>query len=113
MTASRTLAGGVVFFVRTIGSVVPRSWACFVLAFVDLRKITSIPSKYSASVSSYLRIGITELNRDIPHELVFKPDRLNPRYCLHHRRFSVRDVTNCSYGLSEFARGLSHKCIAM
>ena len=48
-------------------------------------------SKYT---ETYLRISVTELDGNVPHELVFESNSLNARNCLHNRRLAVRDISN-------------------
>ena len=54
-------------------------WALFIFASVNLR------------------IGITELDGDIAHQLVLESDSLHARNCLDDGGFSVGDMTNGTY----------------
>ena len=46
---------------------------------------------------THLGIGITELDSNVSHQLVLKPDSHDPRYRLYHRRFTVSDMSDRSY----------------
>lgn len=55
--------------------------------------------RYLEMIGAYthFRIGITEFDGDVSHQLVLKPDGHNPRYRLHHCRFPVSDMSDRSY----------------
>lgn len=66
----------VVLFVRWIRPVAARSWTCLVCTFVDLC------------------ICVTQLDRNVSHELVLEADRLHAGDCLDYCGLSVRYVAN-------------------
>ena len=78
-TTTVALARRVNFLLTLVTPVATGSRARLVVAFVDLR------------------IGVTELDGDVPDQLVLEPDRLNTRDGLDDSRLAVSDVTNSAY----------------
>jgi hypothetical protein len=52
------------------------------------------PPGGNRSQRTHLGISITQLNRDVPHELVLESDGHDSRYRFYYGRFSVCDMTD-------------------
>lgn len=76
--ASFPLARWIDLLLALVGSVARRPGAVRIIALV------------------YFRIGITQLDCDIPLQLVLESHGLDPRNGLYYRTLSVGDVTDCS-----------------
>ena len=86
VSAGWSLAWWVVLLVGAVRAVVPRSWTSFVFAFVNLyrrrvshictqpRALKGVQKRARTQTHTHLCISVTQLDCDIPHELVLEAD---------------------------------------
>lgn len=75
----------IVFFRGWVGAITTWSRAGFVGAFKDLHSRLIKSVIYKGVCRTYFGIGVTELDGDVPYELILESNSHDTRYCFYDR----------------------------